>query len=165
LASQLKLPRSTQKSSAMAEPVKTFELKGHKMGLFKALKDVHDQSKQYEAAGKQWVAGERPSLSQFPGAPVNVEALLRYRNLAQKIAAAGVEAPAVITAISRGETLPSGGISATYEVTIAPADGAPYPAVITQPMMEAAFADVTVGQAVTVRYDPDERTAALIYSW
>ncbi len=136
------------------------------MGLFKTVRDAQKQSKEYRKAGNEWLAGDPESLSQLPGAPAGLDDLLRYRDLSQKIATAGVDAPAVLTAIDRGAPLPGGnGLTATFGVTIAPADGDPYPAVITQPMMEAQLDDVSVGQAITVRYDPDEPTSALIYSW
>jgi hypothetical protein len=141
-------------------------MKGIGMGIFKTALDAKLKAREYGRAGNEWVAGDREALPQFPGAPVGLDVLLRFRSLSEKIARTGVEAPAVVVAIARGETLPSsGGVTATYQVTIAPSDGAPYPASITQPMMEAAFADISVGDAITVRYDPDEPTAAIIYSW
>ena len=135
------------------------------MGLFKSFRDVEKHRSEYRKASRNWLAGDDTPLSEFPGAPPGIDDMLRYRDLAQRIAASGVEAPAVLTAIERGPMLTGGAIRVTFEVTIAPAEGDPYAAVIVQPMMDAQLEDLSVGQPVTVRYDVDERTDALIYSW
>jgi hypothetical protein len=100
------------------------------------------------------------------GAPgANMDEMLRYRERGQKLAASGVEAPAVINTITPGEEQMGGSVSTIVEVTIAPADGEPYKATITQSFLQAALNDLSVGDAITVRYDPDDRASALIYSW
>src|SRR5580704_10970293 len=89
------------------------------------------------------------------GMPANMEEQLRYRDLAQKLKASGVEAPAVINAIRRGEADPmSGSIKTEVDLNIKPADGDPYPTTVKQSILPAWLDTLSAGQAVTVKYDP-----------
>lgn len=98
--------------------------------------------------------------------PANLDEMLRYRDLVAKLKAVGIEAPGVVNGITPGDPDPlSGSIKTVFAVTILPADGAAYPATITQSMLQAQLDDLSVGDAIGVRYDPDEPTAAIIYSW
>jgi hypothetical protein len=103
-----------------------------------------------------------------PGAPAgfqmpNMDEALKYRELAQKLSASGVEAPAVINAIRRGETEMGGGIKAEVDVTIKPADKAAYDAMIKQSILPAWLDTLSAGSTVSVKYDPDSPTSALMY--
>jgi len=144
------------------------------MGFLDRAKDAQRQAKEAMAAagGGGGFAGLAEGMKgmgasgSMMGAPVNVDEQLRYREKAQKLKASGVEAPAVINTITPGETEPlSGSISTLFEVTIKPADGEAYQATIKQSMLAAALDDLSTGDAITVRYDPDDRTSALIYGW
>jgi hypothetical protein len=133
------------------------------MGFFGRAKDAQKQLKDAIAAAGGVSA---PAAGVKAGASgANVEEMLRYRELGQKLAASGIEAPAVINTITPGEEQMGGSVSTVFEVTIAPADGDPYAATITQSFLQTALNDLSVGEAITVRYDPDDRASALIYSW
>jgi hypothetical protein len=84
----------------------------------------------------------------------------------QKIAQAGVEAPGVIHTIRpSGQTDLSGGQRVDFDVSIRPASGDPYQTTINQAILPAQMEGLSEGQAITVRYDPDAPTSAIIYSW
>lgn len=140
------------------------------MGLFGRAKEAQQQWKDaVVGAGATNGAASGGSSAANGGSWLvgagNVDEKLRYRELAQKLSASGVEAPGVITTITPGEQEFGGSVSAVFEVTIAPADGDPFPATIKQSMLQAAIDDLSTGDAITVRYDPAQPTAALIYSW
>jgi len=125
------------------------------------MKDVRQQAKD-ALAGVSTIPGMPTGVP--TGMPTNMDEQLRYRDLAQKLKTSGVEAPAVINAIRRGETEPfSGSISTELDVTIKPATGAAYEATVKQAMLPAWLDILSEGEAVTVKYDPDSPTSALIY--
>jgi hypothetical protein len=132
------------------------------MGLFSKAKEAQQQARDAMAGagGMSGLAGAVKGMG-----PADMDEKLRYRDKAQKLKASGVEAPGVINTLTPGEKEFGGSISTVFDVTIAPADGAPYAATIKQAMLESALADLHSGDAITVRYDPDEPTSALIYSW
>lgn len=100
----------------------------------------------------------------MPGGLPDMDEQLRYRELAQKLKASGVEAPAVITALRRGVTDPiSGSIKTEVDVTIKPPNGEPYAATVKQAMLPAWLDTLSDGDAVSVKFDPDSPTSALIY--
>jgi hypothetical protein len=89
-----------------------------------------------------------------------------YAQMAQKIYQAGVEAPGVIHSINpTGNTDMGGGQETQFEVSIKPAEGDPFQTTITQAMLPAQMEDLSEGKSITVKYDPDSPTSALIYSW
>jgi len=99
-------------------------------------------------------------------APTDMAEALRYARLGQKLMASGVDAPAMINTFAPGGKESSGGaIDMVFEVTITPPDGDPYAATIRQPMLPTALDGLSSGHAISVRYDPDDPTAALIYHW
>ena len=86
--------------------------------------------------------------------------------LANKLGAQGVEAPGVIRAIRpTGETDMGGGQKTEVDVTIAPAEGSSYDTTITQSFLATQLEGLDAGGAITVKYDPDNPPAALIYGW
>src|SRR5437588_2546603 len=86
--------------------------------------------------------------------------------LANKLGAQGVEAPGVIRAIRpTGETDMGGGQKTEVDVTIAPAGGSSYDTTIKQSFLAAQLEGLDTGGAITVKYDPDNPPAALIYGW
>ena len=98
------------------------------------------------------------------GMPTDMDEQLRYRDLAAKLKASGVEAPAVINAIRRGEVEPfSGSIKTELDLTIKPPTGSPYAATVKQAMLPAWLDTLSAGEAVTVKFDPDSPTSALVY--
>ena len=89
-----------------------------------------------------------------------------YAQLAQKLQAAGVEAPGTVNAIRpTGQTDMGGGQQVEFDVTIAPSGGEPYQATISQSMLPAQLEGIAEGAAITVKFDPDNPQMALIYGW
>ena len=86
--------------------------------------------------------------------------------LAQKLGACGVEASGTVTAIqATGSSDFGGGQEQQIGVTITPSGGEPYNTTVTQSFQPAALESLNVGTTVSVKYDPDNPSAALIYSW
>ena len=99
-------------------------------------------------------------------APADMAEKLRYALLGQKLMTSGVEAPAVINTVNRsGDVQLGGAVDAVIEVTIKPAEGDAYAATIRQPLLPAVLDGFSTGDAITVRCDPQDPTAALIYRW
>jgi Protein of unknown function (DUF3592) len=91
---------------------------------------------------------------------------MAYAQLANKLGAQGVEAPGVIRAIRpTGETDMGGGQKTEVDVTIAPDGGTPYETTVTQSFLAAQLEGLTEGAPITVKFDPDNPSAALIYGW
>ena len=85
---------------------------------------------------------------------------------ANKLGAQGIEASGVIRAVRpTGETDMGGGQKTEVDVTIAPSDGSAYDTTVTQSFLAAQLEGLAEGGAVTVKYDPDNPPAALIYGW
>jgi hypothetical protein len=130
------------------------------MGLMDRMKAAQQQASEAmsNAGGMKGMMGSM--------APGNMAEQMAYRDLAQKLKASGVEAPAKITAIrDTGERDMGGGQKTQVDVTIAPSDGAPYETTITQSFIASQLAGLAVGGAATVKYDPDDRQKALLYGW
>lgn len=102
-------------------------------------------------------------------APADVAERLRFAQLSQKLMVSGVDAPAVINTVTCDESAPTGAavpsIYTVFEVTIKPADGEAYAATVKQWMSPAMLEALPVGTAISVRYDSDDRTQAIIYHW
>jgi hypothetical protein len=142
------------------------------MGLFDKVKNAKQQAQDAMAQAQRTMTSMGGSGAQatsgLAGAPAgfqmpDMDEALRYRELAQKLSASGVEAPAVISAIRRGESDLSGSIRAEVDVTIKPADKAAYDATIKQSIMPAWLDTLSAGSTVSVKYDPDSPTSALMY--
>jgi hypothetical protein len=127
------------------------------MGLFSKAKEAQAQAAQAMGAG----AAQAPSAGQMGGA-----GQMAYAQMAQKLYASGVDAQGVVHSIQpTGGTDIGGGQEVNFEVSIKPADGEPYQTTITQSMLPAQLEGIQEGSAITVKYDPDSPTTALIYSW
>ena len=136
------------------------------MGMFDRIKDAKAQAMGAMAGVGTMPAGMPAGVSpgMMAGMPTDMEAQLRARDLAQKLKASGIEAPAVINDIRRGETDPlSGSVKTELDITIKPANGDAYPTTVKQSMLPAWLDTLSAGHAVTVKYDPDSPTSALIY--
>jgi hypothetical protein len=128
------------------------------MGLFKKVADVSHR-----------IGDDRPSASGMMAslgaktAPDDLVDKLRFAQLLQKVMAVGVDAPAVINAIAPGVNSPLGsGIDTVFEVTIKPPNGDAYVTTIRQSMQQPVLDKMSVGDPISVRYDPDDPKAALI---
>jgi hypothetical protein len=96
----------------------------------------------------------------------DMNAQVAYAQLANKLGQAGVEAPGVIHTIRpTGQTDMGGGQQTEFDVSIRPAEGDPFQTTISQSMLPAQMEGISEGQAITVKYDPDSPTSALIYGW
>jgi hypothetical protein len=123
--------------------------------MFKGIKDARQQ-----AAGVMGAGG----LSGVVGGG-DIAAQAAYAQLANKLGQVGVEAPGVIHAIRPGESELGGSQKVEFGVTIKPSGGEPYETTITQSMLPAQLEGISEGAAITVKYDPDSPTSALIYGW
>lgn len=131
------------------------------MGLFDRIKDAQSQA---QDAMQQ--AGAAQGTGGMPGMAGDMTGMAEYQQRAQKLHAAGVEAPATVDAINNtGQTDVGGGQWVEFSVTISPAGGEPYQTTIGQSMLPAQLEGIAQGAAVTVKYDPDNPSKALIYGW
>ncbi len=58
-----------------------------------------------------------------------------------------------------------GGQKTEVDVTISPTGGSPYDTTVKQSFLPAQLEGLSVGHSITVKYDPDNPSAALIYGW
>jgi hypothetical protein len=96
----------------------------------------------------------------------DMAAMAAYSQKVNKIAQSGVEAPAVIhTLTASGTPDVSGATMYAVAVTIRPAGGDPYETTVDQSFLPFQLEGLSEGQAVTVKYDPDDPKSAVIHSW
>jgi hypothetical protein len=127
------------------------------MGLLDRVKNA-----QAQAAGAMAGAG---GVGGMTGGG-DMQAQMAAAQLANKLGAQGVEASGVIRAIRpTGETDMGGGQRTEVDVTIAPEGGSPYDTTVTQSFLAAQLEGLQAGGVVTVKYDPDNPPAALLYGW
>ena len=127
------------------------------MGLFKNMKDMQSQAQ--EAMGSQ------PGMMEQMGGG-DMQAQAAYAQMAQKLHQSGVEAPGVVHAIRpTGQTDIGGGQQVEFDVSIKPDGADPYQTTIKQSMLPAQLEDFSDGKSITVKFDPDSPTSALIYGW
>lgn len=89
-----------------------------------------------------------------------------HSQLVHKLGAAGVPAAAVIDALRPTDQADiGGGQRVEVGVTITPTGGQPYRTIITQSFLPSQMEGLSPGTTVSVTYDPDEPTAALISAW
>ena len=129
------------------------------MGLFNKMKDAQSQAQQAMASN--------PGMAQQAhGMGGDMTGQAAYAQMAQKLHASGVEAPGVVHEIRQtGNTDVGGGQEVEFDVSIKPAAGDPYQTTIKQSMLPAQMDGISEGQSITVKYDPDSPTSALIYGW
>ena len=132
------------------------------MGLFKNMKGMQQQA-QDAMAGQQ---GMQQQQQQQGGVGGDMAAQAAWAQTAQKLYASGIEAPAVVHSVRpTGQTDVGGGQWTDFDVSIRPAGGDPYQTTITQGMLPAQLEEIQEGASITVRYDADFPTTALIYGW
>jgi hypothetical protein len=131
------------------------------MGMFSKMKDAQAQAAQAQAGAMSAGAGIQM------GASGGMAGQMAYAQLAQKLGQSGVEAQGVVHSITAtGNTDMGGGQETQFDVSIKPADGSdPFSTTITQSMLPAQLEGISEGAAITVKYDPDAPTSALIYGW
>jgi hypothetical protein len=78
----------------------------------------------------------------------------------------GVDAPGVIRAVRQtGGSDLGGGREMAIDVTIEPAGQAPIETQVVQHILPAHIGRLVAGGAVTVRYDPNDPSAAILVDW
>jgi hypothetical protein len=87
-----------------------------------------------------------------------------YRDRAVKLNNSGVNTPATIKSMSEtGKTDVGGGKEIAFEVDVTPAGGAAYTTTFTQSMTAGVLEGLNVGDAITVRVDPDDQNSMLFW--
>ena len=135
------------------------------MGFLDRMKQAQEQAQQ---AYQQEAAGAPPAAPAGGGMPGmgDMAAQAAYAQRAQKLAQSGVEAPGVIHAIRpTGQSDMGGGQQVEFDVTYRPDGGEPFQTTISQSMLPAQLEELSEGQSITVKYDPDAPASALIYGW
>ena len=126
------------------------------MGFFKNMKDM-------QAGAQEQMAANQGMMQQGMG---DMGAQAAYAQMAQKLYQSGVDAPGVIHSIRpTGQTDMGGGQQIEFDVSIKPEGGEAYQTTISQAMLPAQMEDLSEGKSITVKYDPDSPTSALIYGW
>ena len=131
------------------------------MGFMDKIKNAQAQAQEAMGGAGQAPGGMPPGMG---GTDMGAQAA--QAQMYQKLAQVGVEAPGVIHTIRpSGQTDMSGGQQVEFDVSIKPATGDPYQTTISQSMLPAQMEDLSEGKSITVKYDPDSPTSALLYSW
>ena len=87
-----------------------------------------------------------------------------YRDRAVKLNSSGVNTPATIKSMNEtGKTDVGGGKEVAFEVEVTPAAGEAYTTTFTQSMQAGVLEGINVGDAITVRVDPDDRNSMLFW--
>lgn len=129
------------------------------MGLLDRVKAAQSQ-----AAGAMNGAGGYGAAGGAMGTDMAAQAA--YAQLVNKLGKVGVKAPGVIDALRpTGQTDMGGGQRTEVDVTITPAGGTPYQATVSQSFLPSQLEGLSVGTSIGVKYDPDNPSAAIIYSW
>ena len=131
------------------------------MGFLDKMKGAQQQAKDAMAGAGQPPSGMPPGMG-----GTDMAAQAAQAQMYQKLAQSGVEAPGVIHSIRpTGQTDISGGQQTEFDVSIKPAEGEPFQTTIVQSMLPAQMEDLSEGKSITVKYDPDSPTSALLHSW
>jgi hypothetical protein len=126
------------------------------MGFFKDMRDQQSQA-------QESIAANQGMMQQGMG---DMGAQAAYAQMAQKLYQSGVDAPGVIHSIRpTGQTDMGGGQQIEFDVSIKPDGGEAYQTTISQSMLPAQMEELAEGKSITVKYDPDSPTSALIYGW
>ena len=129
------------------------------MGLLDRVKAAQSQA----TAAMGGVGGAGSTSSALGG---DLAAQAAYAQLVNKLSKVGVQAPGVVNALRpTGQADMGGGQKTEVDVTITPADGVPYQTTVKQSFIPAQLEGLSVGTAIGVKYDPDNPSAAIIYSW
>ena len=112
-----------------------------------------------------------------PGAPAGFDmgamtggqdmaAMAAYSQKVNKIAQSGLEAPGVIHSLTANGTPDvSGATMYAVAVTYRPEGADPIETTIDQSLLPFQLEGLSEGQSVTVKYDPDAPTSAVLHSW
>jgi hypothetical protein len=138
------------------------------MGLFDKVKGAKQSAADAmaQATAAQGAAGV-PSMADMPGmGGQDMAAMAAYSAKVNKIAQSGVEAPGVIhTITATGTPDMSGATMHAIAVTYRPEGADPIEATIEQSLLPFQLEGLSDGQACTVKFDPDNPSAAILHSW
>jgi hypothetical protein len=138
------------------------------MGLFDKVKGAKQGAADAmaQATAAQGAAGV-PSMGDMPGmGGQDMAAMAAYSAKVNKIAQSGVEAPGVIHSLTAtGTPDMSGGTMHAIAVTYRPAGGDPVETTIEQSLLPFQLEGLSDGQSCTVKFDPDNASAAILHSW
>jgi hypothetical protein len=128
------------------------------------MKNMQQQAQDAQQAADQAAASQPAGpMNQMMG---NMGDQAAYAQLAQKLNASGVEAQGVVHTIRpSGQTDMGGGQMTEFDVSIKPAEGELFQTTIKQSMLPNMLEDISEGQAITVKYDPDSPTSAMMFGW
>jgi hypothetical protein len=125
------------------------------LGLFKNIKDMQQQAQESMGGGQ----GMQSAMG-------DMQAQAAYAQLSQKLNASGVQADGVVPSIRpTGETDMGGSQKVDFDVSIRPEGGDPYQTTIQQYMLPAMLEEIKEGAQISVKYDPDSPTSAMIFGW
>ena len=138
------------------------------MGLFDKVKGAKQSAADAmaQASAAPGAAGV-PSMADMPGmGGQDMAAMAAYSAKVNKIAQSGVEAPGVIHSITpTGTPDMSGAAMHAIAVTYRPEGGDPIEATIDQSLLPFQLEGLADGKACTVKFDPDNPSAAILHSW
>jgi hypothetical protein len=138
------------------------------MGLFDKVKGAKQSAADAmaQASAAPGAAG-MPSMADMPGmGGQDMAAMAAYSAKVNKIAQSGVEAPGVIhTITATGTPDMSGATMHAIAVTYRPEGADPIEATIDQNLLPFQLEGLSDGQACTVKFDPDNPSAAILHSW
>jgi hypothetical protein len=138
------------------------------MGLFDKVKGAKQSAADAmaQATAAQGAAGV-PSMADMPGmGGQDMAAMAAYSAKVNKIAQSGVEAPGIIhTITATGSPDMSGATMHAIAVTYRPEGADPIEATIEQSLLPFQLEGLSDGQACTVKFDPDNPSAAILHSW
>ena len=140
------------------------------MGLFgkkmdQSTADANAQAAAAMAAPQQQM-GAMPGMDMPGMGSQDMAAMAAYSQKVNKIGQAGIEAPGVVHVIRvTGTPDISGATMTEFDVSIRPEGGEMYEATVEQSMLPFQMEGISEGQAVVVKYDPDNPSAAILYSW
>jgi len=140
------------------------------MGLFDKMKGAQQSAADAMAQAQAGQAGA-------PGMPAGMDmaamtggqdmaAMAAYSQKVNKIAQVGVEAPGVIHSLTaNGSPDISGATMYAVAVTYRPGGADPIETTIDQSFLPFQLEGLSEGQTISVKYDPDLPTSAVIHSW
>ena len=129
------------------------------MGLLDRVKNAQSQ-----AAGAMAGVGGMARMGSGLGGDMAAQA--QHAQLVNKLGKVGVPASAVIDALRpTGQTDLGGGQMTEVDVTVSPADGQPYATTVRQSFLPSQLEGLSIGASIGIKYDPDNPSAAIIYTW
>ena len=131
------------------------------MGLLDRVKAAQSQ-----AAGAMSGVGGYGGMASGTGMGPDIGAQAAYAQLVNKLGKVGVQAPGVVEALRpSAQSDVAGGQLTEVDVTITPTGGTPYQATVKQSFLPSQLEGLSQGASIGLKYDPDNPTAAIIYSW